>query len=60
MKNSMNVDVEPVDDEYFRAKVEVPLTGTFFGWVFASAGAMRIIGNEKAVAEFKQLLQQYT
>ena len=59
-KFGTNVDVEPADDEHFRVKVEVPLTGTFFGWVFASAGAMKIIGNEKAVAEFKQLLQQYT
>lgn len=53
-------ETEVVDEEHFKASVEVALSGTFFGWVFASRGAMRIVAPEEAVQQFNDLLAIYS
>lgn len=49
-----DVITEIVDCEHFKATVEVELSKTFYGWVFASAGSMKILFPEAAKAGFKE------
>ena len=58
-KFGKDVHTEIVDAEHFKVTTEVSLSGNFYGWVFASAGAMRILAPENAVAEFKEIVQKY-
>lgn len=53
------VKTEIVDPDHFNAIVEVKISGLFFGWVFASRGAMRIIGPEEVVSRFNDLSKSY-
>lgn len=54
-----SVDTQIVDDAHFVAKAKVDLSGTFYGWVFASAGRMKIIGPQEALDGFKNTLNGY-
>ena len=45
-KFGQDVHTEIVDEGHFKAIVEVSLSSNFYGWVFASGGAMKIIGPE--------------
>lgn len=49
-----DVKTEIVDGERFKATVEVELSKTFYGWVFASAGSMKILSPESAIIGFKE------
>lgn len=51
--------VEAIDENYFKATVEVALSGTFFGWVLASKGAMKIVSPESVVVEFNRIIELY-
>lgn len=54
-----DVKTEIVDSEHFKATVEVELSKTFFGWVFASAGSMKIVSPEIAIAAFKEMVMKF-
>lgn len=53
------VKTEIVDSNHFKAIVDVRISGLFFGWVFASRGAMRIIGPKEVVISFEKLAKSY-
>ena len=53
------VRTEVVDSKHFKAIVDVKVSGLFFGWVFASRGAMRIIGPENIVLQFGDIAKNY-
>lgn len=40
-------------------KVDVALSGTFYGWVFASRGAMKIVSPDIAVEGFNAIIKTY-
>ena len=54
-----DVLTEIVDEGYFKATVTVALSNNFYGWVFASAGSIRILSPSEAISEFQQLLSHY-
>ena len=54
-----DVKTEIVDEEHFKATVDVDLSGNFYGWVFASKGKMRIIAPETVKDEFQSIVDAY-
>ena len=54
-----DVETQVVDAEHFKVTVTVDLSGTFYGWVFASAGRMRIKGPEMVVKSFQNMLDSF-
>ena len=48
-----------IDEDHLVARVTVDLTNTFYAWVFASGGAMRILGPAKSVDEMMKIVQIY-
>ena len=48
-----------IDEDHLVARVTVDLTNTFYAWVFASGGAMRILGPAKTVDEMMKIVQIY-
>ena len=48
-----DIDTERVSEDRFRARVRVSASRTFYGWVFGFAGQIRIMGPEKARAEYE-------
>ncbi len=54
------VDTEIVDDSHFAVTTTVDLSNTFYGWVFASAGEMKILEPQEAVEGFRQMLNSFT
>lgn len=55
-----DVAVQIVDREYSKVTATVALSNNFYGWVFASGGKMRILGLEKAVAQFNRILGNFS
>ena len=49
---------EPVDDEHFRAFVEVSPSPTFYSWVFGWQGDMKIVGPAEVRDEFATVLEK--
>ena len=58
-KFGKDVHTEIVDEDHFKVITEVSLSGNFFGWVFASCGAMKILAPANAVDEFQEIVQKY-
>jgi predicted DNA-binding transcriptional regulator YafY len=54
-----DVQTEVYDPEHFKVTVDVKLSDLFFGWVFASGGAMKIIGPEQARTAMEDMAKQY-
>ncbi len=54
-----NADTQIQDSAHFTADVTVDLSNTFYGWVFASAGKMRILEPQEAVDGFTQMLNSF-
>ena len=54
-----DVLVQIVDADYFSAQVTVDLSSNFYGWVFASAGKMRITEPQEAVEGFQKMLESF-
>ncbi len=54
-----DVKTEIVDIDHFKATVDVELSKTFYGWVFASAGSMKIFSPEVAKDGFKETAQKF-
>lgn len=53
-----NVRTEPIDDETFRADMEVSVSQTFFGWVFQFGGDIKITGPQHVVKQYNNMLQE--
>jgi len=54
-----DVTTSKVDKERFCAKAEVCLSPTFYSWVFAYGGKMRITGPKEAVDGFEKMLHNF-
>ena len=50
---------EIMDEGHFKVTVTVNLSNNFYGWVFASAGNIKILSPSEAITEFRQLLTYY-
>ena len=53
------VPVQIVDADHFSALVTVDLSSNFYGWVFASAGKMKISEPQEAVEGFQKMLESF-
>jgi len=53
-----DVHTEIADAEHFFAKVSVSASKTFYGWVFASDGAVRITAPAEAVEAYRDMLNR--
>lgn len=54
-----NVSTQIADDTHFIADVTVDLSNNFYGWVFASAGKMKIVEPQEAVEGFRNVLESF-
>lgn len=54
-----DVKTEIVDSEHFKATAEVELSKTFYGWVFSSAGSMKILSPDVAINGFKETAMKF-
>ena len=54
----LDIETKRTTEETFIAKVPATLSPTFYSWVFQFAGQMKIIGPEKAVEEFRDILKK--
>ena len=54
-----DVPVQTVDANHFCAQVTVELSNNFYGWVFASAGKMKITEPQEAVDGFRKMLESF-
>ncbi|MBQ3427768.1 MAG: WYL domain-containing protein [Clostridia bacterium] len=61
MVDRFGTDISPeiVDEGHFKITVDVDLSSLFYGWVFASAGRMKIISPKKAVEGFSAVIQRF-
>ena len=53
----LDIETRRNTDDTFIAKVPATLSPTFYGWVFQFAGQMKIVSPDKAVIEFKKILE---
>ena len=53
------VETRIVDEGHFIATATVDLSSNFYGWVFASAGKMRILGPQEAVSGFNYIIESF-
>ena len=53
-----DVHTEIADKEHFYAKVSVSASKTFYGWVFASDGAIQITAPAEAVKTYNEMLKR--
>ena len=49
-----------VDKNHFTVEATVDLSSNFYGWVFASAGKMRIVEPQEAVDGFCRMLESFS
>ena len=55
-----DVATQVVDDNHFSVEATVDLSSNFYGWVFASAGKMRIVEPQEAVDGFFRMLESFS
>lgn len=55
----VDIKTTVVDDNHFTVTVPVNLSNIFYGWVFSSAGKMKILYPNKAIDEFHVIMEQY-
>ena len=53
-----DVQTDIADSEHFYAKVKVSASKTFYGWVFASDGAIEIVAPNEAVSAYRDMLNR--
>ncbi len=53
------VHTEIADEEHFIVEAKVDLSNTFYGWVFSSAGKMKILAPTVAVEGFQSMIDRY-
>ena len=52
------INVEKVDEDHFRFTAEVSATPTFFAWVFQFGGNIRILGPQKVIEAYRELIKK--
>ena len=56
--------MRPVDDGHFAVRVQVALSGQFFGWLSGLGSSVRIAGPDKVAAAYRahleKILAEYT
>ncbi len=55
-----DVSTQIVDESRFGVETTVDLSSNFYGWVFASAGKMRIVEPQEAVDGFFRMLESFS
>ena len=55
-----DVATQVVDDNHFSVEATVDLSSNFYGWVFASAGKMRIVEPQEAVKGFHRMMESFS
>ena len=55
-----DVATQVVDDNHFSVEATVDLSSNFYGWVFASAGKMRIVEPQEAVNGFHRMMESFS
>ncbi len=55
----VDIKTTVVDDDHFTVTVPVNLSNIFYGWVFSSAGKMKILFPQKVIDEFDVIMEQY-
>jgi len=53
------LETEQVSDDYFTVIVEVSLSPTFYAWVFQFGGEVRLLSPDKAVNEFRKMIDKF-
>ena len=53
-----DVEVQVVNQQFFRAKVNVNVSQTFFAWVFQFNGKIQLYGPDEIVKEYKDMLER--
>ena len=53
------VHTEVVDGRHFKVITTADLSNNFYGWVFASAGKIRILAPQEVIAGFETLVKCY-
>lgn len=53
------VKTEIVDDAHFKTKVTVGLSNTFYGWLFASRGKIKLLQPKEAIDDFYSIINAY-
>lgn len=54
----MDTDTEAVDESYFRARVTVCTSPTFYRWVLGFEGDIKILGPQNVLNEYRNMLTQ--
>lgn len=54
----INIDTKAVDESYFRARVTVCTSPTFYRWVFGFEGDIKILGPQNVLNEYRNMLTQ--
>ena len=54
----INVRTEEIDETHFKAKVTVSPSPTFYRWVFGWNGAMKILGPQDIIDEYKAMARK--
>lgn len=54
------VKTEVVDEGHFKVHVTVGLSPTFYGWLFASKGKIKILNPKEAKDEFYYIIDSYS
>ena len=50
------VETAPLDEQHFRARAEVSVSRTFFGWLFQFCGDIELVGPENVVEQYRNML----
>lgn len=53
------VETEIVDEQFVKVTTTTDLSATFYGWIFASEGGIRILGPQEAVDGFQTIVNKY-
>ena len=53
------VKTEIVDEAHFKTKVTVGLSNTFYGWLFASRGKIKLLQPKEAIDDFYSIINAY-
>lgn len=57
-KFGVDVETESIDAEYFKARVVVCASTTFYRWIFGFHGKIRILSPDRIKEEYVQKLQE--
>lgn len=53
------INTSIVDEKHFKLTASIDLSSNFYGWVFASGGAMKILGPAEVVDGFNRIIELY-